>query len=75
MVEERHVDAGEDDCGFDGLTPKAKADVLDIRKEMEGGKPSSTTKRRWAPDSSKKPYSIGFFAIDGGNPSLSASQS
>ena len=29
----------ETDCGFDGLTPKAKADVLDIRKEMEGGKP------------------------------------
>jgi hypothetical protein len=35
------------DCGFDGLTPKAKADVLDIRKEMEGGNPSPATKRRW----------------------------
>jgi hypothetical protein len=37
----------EADCGLDGLTPKAKADVMDIRKEMEGGNPSSTTKRRW----------------------------
>lgn len=35
------------DCGIDGLTPKAKADVMDIRKEMEGGKPDPATKRRW----------------------------
>jgi hypothetical protein len=35
------------DCGLDGLTPKARADVMDIRKEIEGGKPSVTTKRRW----------------------------
>jgi hypothetical protein len=35
------------DCGFDTLTPKAKADVMDIRKKMQGGKPGPTTKRRW----------------------------
>jgi hypothetical protein len=35
------------DCGFDTLTPKAKADVMDIRKEMQGGQPGPTTKRRW----------------------------
>jgi hypothetical protein len=35
------------DCDFDGLTPKAQGDVMDIRKEINGGSPSSTTKRRW----------------------------
>jgi hypothetical protein len=35
------------DCGLDKLTSKAKADAMDIRKEMEGGKPSPTTKRRF----------------------------
>ncbi len=35
------------DCGLDKLTPKAKADAMDIRKEMESGKPSPTTKRRF----------------------------
>jgi hypothetical protein len=35
------------DCGFDGLTPKARADVMDIRNEISGGSPGATTKRRW----------------------------
>jgi len=28
-------------CGLAGLTPKAQADVMDIRKEIEGGAPSA----------------------------------
>src|SRR6266545_8422399 len=40
MVEGCHLDV-------DGLAPKARADAMDIRKEMESGKPSTTTKRRW----------------------------
>ncbi|MBR1143341.1 hypothetical protein [Bradyrhizobium sp. AUGA SZCCT0431] len=35
------------DCGLSELTPKARADVLDIRKEISGGAPSASTKRRW----------------------------
>ena len=35
------------DCGFDVLTPKARADVTDIHNEISGGAPSATTKRRW----------------------------
>jgi hypothetical protein len=35
------------DCGFAGLTPKARADVTDIRNEITGGSPSPPTKRRW----------------------------
>jgi hypothetical protein len=35
------------DCGFEGLTPKARADVIDIRKEIQGGNPNPATKRRW----------------------------
>jgi hypothetical protein len=35
------------DCGFDSLTPKAQSDVLDIRKEINSGKPSASTQRRW----------------------------
>lgn len=35
------------DCGFAGLTPKAQADITDIRNEIAGGNPGAGTKRRW----------------------------
>ncbi len=35
------------DCSFDGLTPKAKRDVIGIRTEISGRQPSEITKRRW----------------------------
>jgi hypothetical protein len=34
-------------CGLTELTPKAQADVMDIRNEISGGAPSESTKRRW----------------------------
>ncbi len=34
-------------CGLVGLTPKAQADITDIRNEISGGAPSEVTGRRW----------------------------
>jgi hypothetical protein len=34
-------------CALTELTPKAQADVMDIRNEISGGAPSESTKRRW----------------------------
>lgn len=34
-------------CGLDQLTPKAQADVMDIRREINGRAPSESAKRRW----------------------------
>jgi hypothetical protein len=35
------------ECGFGKLTPKAQADVMDIRATMNSGAPDSVTKRRF----------------------------
>jgi hypothetical protein len=49
MAEGRHLDAGEEDCGIDGLTPKAKADVMDKYPQGDRGRQAELDheKRRW----------------------------
>jgi hypothetical protein len=49
MAEGRHLDAGEEDCGIDGLTPKAKADVMDRYPQGDRGRQAELDheKRRW----------------------------
>jgi hypothetical protein len=46
-VAERTWKLEKTNCALAGLTPKAQADVNDIRAEIAGGSPSETTKRRW----------------------------